>query len=181
MANLFRCFTDTSKLKTYAVYCDIYGGTWTGASLSSSDWVSLGNDNYTSTWTYYFPKNIDLSKVQSIDASIIEKTHGIRFGRGYSSNSNTAQYYYNTIVSVHGDKLVGTDGEAGGITNNSSYLTIKLVKDHYMNSSTSNNTSTFAVDVYENKIVFSFIRGDHNWGGLKVTNPEFYFNIAYFD
>ena len=182
MANLFRCTVDGSKLRTYSVYSDIYAGTWTGATLSDS-YVALATNTVNSTWTYNFGKRINLTKVQAIEASFIEKTNGIRFSRGYASSSTSEQFYYLPMVSIHGNKLVGTDGQKGGITNNSTYLTVAGINYTNKFSSTTPNIATFSVDLYEDKIVFNFIRNTngHNWGAITVTNPEFYFNILYID
>lgn len=182
MANLFRCTVDGSKLRTYSVYSDIYAGTWTGATLSDS-YVALATSSLNSTWTYKFDKKIDLTKVQSIEASFIETTNGIRFSRGNASNSTTAQYYYIPVVSIHGNRLIGTNGRFCGITNNGTYLTVEGVDYTNKISSTTPSIATFSVDLYEDKIVFNFIRNTngHNWGSITVPNPEFYFNISYID
>ena len=183
MANLYRCKTDGSKVRRYSLYTDISSGTWSGATLSSSSYVYLASSSINSTWTYKFDKRLDLTKVQSIEASFIEKVNGIRFSRGYASSSTTEQFYYIPIVSIHGSSSVGTNGKLGGITNNSSYLTVEGINYTNKLSSTILNAATFSVNLYEDRIVFNFTRDSngHNWGAIMATNPEFYFNISYID
>ena len=170
------------SMNIYRKYCDISAGTWTGATLSNSSWVSLGTSTATSTWTYYFDTGvtIDVKKIEFISASIIETQNHIRLGRGYASNSTTPQYQYLPYLSLYGDKNSGDVDYNGGLNFNYSNSTFAsfYIQNNPKNSSTQ-ESSVFYVRVYENRIVFEFDNDGRSSGFIKSTTPKFKFSIGY--
>lgn len=172
--------------KIYSKYVDITAGTWTGATLSDTEWVALCNANYNSHWTYYFEKEIDITKIKYISASMIESERGIRITRGYASNSTTLQYQFIPSINLFGNIAVpansgGSEHYYGGITIGTGQATISSYLDNYGGGSSNEQKAEVHVWVRPDSIVFQFAHMGRALGHIRTTTPKFSFVIGYTD
>lgn len=170
----------TGDMKVYSVYADITAGTWEGAVLSDSSWVSLCTSNMSmSKWTYNFDRNIDINKIEFVSASMIENTYWFRQGRGYAQNSNTAQYQYFPKIELFGSRLSAVGSYNGGIDNMNSFITVGNILDNYSNQSSGSSFATYYAHIFNDKIVFGFTYNSRTFASIHSTTPKFLFTIGY--
>lgn len=164
----------TTGVNLYHVSTDISAGTWSGVTLGS-DWVSLCTATKDSTWTYYFDKEIDVSKIQFISATF-EPERYIRLIKGNDSSGKVNEYHFFTAYHVSGHKN-GVSYDK--ISSTSSSCQVRLRIDNYAGYSSNSEIGDFVVSVYKDKIVFGFYYTDRGVGAIRGTNHKFSFNIGY--
>lgn len=163
----------TTGMNLYSVSTDISAGTWTGATLKDSSWVDLCSKSTDSSWTYYFDREIDITKIQFIAASFYASSY-IRLPRGIDGSTPTYQYF--PAYYIYGNK----GGNTGSSMNTySTYCQVTLSIDNYPGYSTDSAKAYLYVYVYKDRIMFSFTYSSRGLGAIRITNPIFNFNIGY--
>ena len=165
-----------SNIKVYAKYCDISAGVWDGVTLSDSSYVQLCTNSMKSSWKYYFDEEIDLSKVVSLSAAIIENKNWIRQARASSA------YHYTSCINVYGDIIAGVSASnasyGGNLIKSSNDIICTYAIDNAAPTASTNSTAYFRIFLYSNRIEFRFLYSERALFAIKSTKPQFLFRIV---
>lgn len=154
----------------YFKMCEMSEGTWSGADLSASSYVSVNG----SIWTFYHNLNLDLTKIKKLNAEIQFPSDG-----DYIRITKSSTHMYTPAINLTGGQFTRTTSALGSYWRNVEkvYDGFGIYNGAYGTTAAETKLIIYYV-VFSDRVVFYF-SGELKAIYIKGTNLRFNFGFAY--